>query len=118
MYAPTGWFSPTEPIPEAVKNHEKFKKFTIGLSMDGPPLPKVKHELHAMKILIAPVLLGYFDLDLDLYTAVSYSKSGHPIWFGVGLLIALGPAVIVSAFFLRGSEWYRRVLVATQLSML
>ncbi|CAM9712751.1 unnamed protein product [Scytosiphon promiscuus] len=87
--------------------------------MDGPPLPDVNGGSHAITILILPVLLGYFDLGSDLYTAVSYYKTGHPFWFGLGLLFALGPAIIVSAFFLpSSSEWYRRVLIATQLSLL
>ncbi|CAN0300422.1 unnamed protein product, partial [Scytosiphon promiscuus] len=74
-----------------------------------------------IKILITPVLFGYFDLGSDLYTAVSYYKSGHPIWFGLVLFFALAPAIIVSAFFLRGGDienLFRRVLVATQLSLL
>ncbi|CAN0374988.1 unnamed protein product, partial [Ectocarpus fasciculatus] len=39
-------------------------------------------------------------------------------WFGLGLFFALGPAVIVSLFFLSGVGWFRRFLVATQLSLL
>lgn len=98
--------------------HTHFDKFTTGLARDGPPLPEVDGGSHAIKILIVPVLLGYFDLGSDLYTAVSYYKSSHPMWFGLGLFFALGPAVIVSAVFLPRSKWYRRVLVATQLSLL
>lgn len=86
--------------------------------MHGPPLPEVEDRFSAIKLTVVPVLLGYFDLGSDLYTAASYYKSGHPAWFGLGLFFALAPAVAVSAFFLPGSEWYRRVLVATQLSLL
>ncbi|CAM9376069.1 unnamed protein product, partial [Ectocarpus fasciculatus] len=109
----------TGPIPRELKKHCNFRRFDIpGLALDGAPLPEVDHEDHAMEIVIVPVLLGYFDLGSDLYTAWSYYESGHPIWFGLGLLFALGPAVVVSVFFLSDCEWYRRVLVATQLSLL
>ncbi|CAN0245952.1 unnamed protein product, partial [Ectocarpus sp. 4 AP-2014] len=69
-------------------------------------------------ILFLPILLGYADLSSDLNTAVSYYKSGHADWFGLGLLFALGPPVIVAAFYLDGYDWHRRVFVATQLSLL
>ncbi|CAN0303325.1 unnamed protein product, partial [Ectocarpus fasciculatus] len=67
---------------------------------------------------IVPVVLGYADLASDLYTAVSYYKTEDFVWFGLGLFFALGPAVIVSLFFLSGIGWFRRFLVATQLSLL
>ncbi|CAN0253914.1 unnamed protein product [Ectocarpus sp. 12 AP-2014] len=105
------------PIPQEIVNHKIFEIFSTGLARDGPPLPRVNDEWHAIKILVVPVLLGYFDLGSDLYTAVSYYQSDHPIWFALGLLFALGPAIIVSVFFLRGSGLLRRFLVATQLSL-
>ncbi|CAN0298730.1 unnamed protein product, partial [Ectocarpus sp. 13 AM-2016] len=70
------------------------------------------------KILIVPVVLGYADLASDLYTAVSYYEANDFVWFGLGLFFALGPAIIVSLFFLSGVGWFRRFLVATQLSLL
>ena len=74
--------------------------------------------LHAVRIVIVPVLLGYLDLGSDLFTAVSYYKLGHWILFGLALFFALAPTIITSLFFLSDSSWVRRVLVATQLSLL
>ncbi|CAM9373900.1 unnamed protein product [Ectocarpus fasciculatus] len=105
-------------IPKQLAEHPRFKKFIVGRAMDGPPLPHVNDTGHAVKILIVPVALGYLDLASDLYTAVSYYNSGHLFWFVLVLAFALGPAVIVSAFFLPEFPFGRRLLVATQLSLL
>ncbi len=86
--------------------------------MDGPPLPVAKNKDHATKIVVVPVLLGYADLASDVYTAVSYYRGNHPVWCGLGLAFALGPALITSVFFLPKLQWYRRVFVATQLSLI
>lgn len=83
----------------------------------APPLPEVEDKSHAIKILIVPLLLGYLDLSSNLCTAVSYHQSGHLMWFGLGLLFALGPAIVVSVFFFASLELFRRFLVATQLSL-
>ena len=107
------------PIPEKLRKHPRFRRFHISqLTVDGPPLPAVRNRGHAIKILALPVVLGYADLASNLFTAVSYFNTGHPVWFGIGLVFALGPALILSAFFLPGVEWHRRVLVATQLSLM
>ncbi|CAN0551228.1 unnamed protein product [Ectocarpus sp. 12 AP-2014] len=105
-------------IPKRLAEHPRFKKFIVGSAMDGPPLPHVNDTGHAVKILIVPVALGYLDLASDLYTAVSYYNSGHLFWFVLVVAFALGPAVIVSAFFLPEFTCGRRFLVATQLSLL
>ncbi|CAN0257943.1 unnamed protein product [Ectocarpus sp. 6 AP-2014] len=105
-------------IPKRLAEHPRFKKFIVGRAMDGPPLPHVNDAGHAVKILIVPVALGYLDLASDLYTAVSYYNSGHLFWFVLVVAFALGPAVIVSAFFLPEFTCGRRFLVATQLSLL
>lgn len=108
----------TGPIPDELKKHPRFGSFVIGLAVDGPPLPPVENEDHAKKILVLPVSLGYADLVSDIFTAVSYFEGNHPVWGGLGLAFALGPALITSIFFLSGFQWYRRVLVATHLSLI
>lgn len=117
-----GWFSTAGgPIPPELVNHRNFEHFSTGLARDGPPLPEVKDEWHAIKILIVPVVLvGYFDLSSDLYTSLGVcpttyctNQSGHPIWFGLGLLIALGPAIILSVFYLLGSWWFRQTCLGS-----
>ena len=105
-------------IPKRLMDHRFFRKFIVGRAMDGPPLPHVDGAGHAVKILIVPVVLGYLDVISDIYTAVSYYKSDHLFWFVLVIAFALGPAVIVSAFFLREFSFGRRFLVATQLSLL
>ncbi|CAM9460953.1 unnamed protein product [Ectocarpus sp. 6 AP-2014] len=106
------------PIPLEVQKLPRFGKFITGIALNGPPLPAVRDPLHAFKILIVPVVLGYADLASDLYTAVSYYEARHFVWFGLGLVFALGPAVIMSSFCLSGIGWFRRFLVAAQLSLL
>ncbi|CAN0120682.1 unnamed protein product [Scytosiphon promiscuus] len=105
-------------IPKRLTQHPRFRKFIVGRAMDGPPLPDVNGAGHAVKILIVPVALGYLDLISDLYTAVSYFRADHLFWFVLVVAFALGPAVIVSAFFLREISLGRRLLVATQMSLL
>lgn len=81
-------------------NHRDFEEFGMpALAVDGLPLPEVHDGFHAFKILIFPVLLGYFDLDSDLYTAMSYYQSGHP----------MGSGFSYPLFSLPGSGWFRRV---------
>lgn len=68
-------------------NHRNFEELgMLALVLDGPPLPEVHDEFHAYKILVFSVLLGYFDLDSDLYTAAPHYQSGHPIGLGSGFL--------------------------------
>ncbi|CAM9822664.1 unnamed protein product, partial [Laminaria digitata] len=101
-----------------VEEPRRLSRFQhIGLALDGPPLPAVDID-NAIKILILPVVLGYADLASDLYTAVSYYQSYDYVLFGLGLVFAVGPAIILSAYFLSGVHWFRRVLVATQLGLL
>ena len=106
------------PVPEKVRKHRRYGNFETGLALDGPPLPPVTSGNHAFKVVVLPVVLGYADLASDIYTAVSY-KSDHPVWCVLGLAFALGPAVILSVFFLSKEVGHaRRVYVATQLSLL
>ncbi len=108
----------TGPVPENLRKHQRYRDFEIGLALDGPPLPHVTGNDHAIKVVMLPVVLGYADLASDLFTAVSY-KSDHPNWFWLGLTFALGPAVILAVFFLSDvKEFRRRFFVATQLSLL
>lgn len=108
----------TGPIPDKLQKHPRFGHFSLGFAVDGPPLPQVEGKGHARKILVLPVFLGYADLASDIYTAVSYFEGNHPVWGGLGLAFALGPALITSVFLLSGFQWYRRVLVATHLSLI
>jgi len=99
--------SPAGPVPEKLREHENFEDFQLGIALDGPSLPRIRDTYHAFKmIVIVPVVLGYADLASDMYTALSYYRSDHPIWFGLGLMFALGPALITSVFFLSEVEWH------------
>lgn len=76
------------------KFHKNFEQTRLpNLAMDALPFPHVHSEIHGIKILILPVLFGYLVLGSDLYTASSYYQSGHPVWSGLGLFFALGPAI-------------------------
>lgn len=105
------------PIPDELKKHPSFGSFVTGFVVDGPPLPPVEGNFHAMKILVLPLSLGYADLVSDIFTAVSYFWGDHPVWDGLGLAFALGPALITYIFFLSEFQWYRRVFVETHLSL-
>ncbi|CAB1110840.1 unnamed protein product [Ectocarpus sp. CCAP 1310/34] len=105
------------PIPTEVVNLRYFDKFNTGvLDAESSRLPTGTVMLQ--------VFFGYLDLVSDLYTAVSYYESGDSFWFTLVLAFALGPGIIASVFFLTPTivrvrvPWVRRVLVATQLSLL
>ena len=62
-------------------NHKNFKGFNLPrLAMDGPPLPEVHDTCHAIKIVIVSVLLGYFDVGLDVCSVLLQVRPPDVVW--------------------------------------